>query len=485
MSSTADDTGVQLDPVEIRDDLIRVTREIELRGAGLVITHRISPTDDTAVEFRVVDTLASNFDIDDLGFHPAFEPSDGRITPEETVIEGTVEPGYAREIVTGICPAQPKRPKDVRRLHEAVQPTIASSEPWNPETGVQNVHDASIAEGNRSASLFTRLKRRLWGVTSGKQSEAVSAERHADSEREREPRREDALEHLDDVFTDVEAAEAETPDPEDESTDTSAVDWAEFWGYSTSRPSGSHQRFRSRDSEPETEASDEASRRADIDVWPDLEFHSETIARANKEYHTFTEIFEDIEIEPTDGDSNGTASADVATRLIGQLDADDWPLGKRRRLAQELLDETTLSTLPTADLEDRVETLETRIDEISDYTEALAATIDTHGSAQEYLNDVTGELDELETARRRVRTRLEWASSERNWIQEQIEAVTERATRIESKLDRLENQETALRSRHERSFSTFETEVSDLESVAEAVEVMESEVQSVREVLAD
>lgn len=467
-----------------------MTREVELRGAGLVITHRISPTDDTAVAFRVVDTLASNVDIDDLGFHPAFEPSGGRMTPKETVIEGIVEPGYAREIVSGICPAQPKPPADVRQLHESVQPTIASSQPWNKGTRVQS-DPVSRTEAGRTKSLFGRIKRRLFGEARGTQPQSGPAERPADPTAADEPRRQDAIKHLDDVFTAPEVADTGDPSSGSEPADASTVDWDEFWGLRTSEATGSRP-----EGEPDSlgsvpgatnEWAGDRRRQADHGVWPNLQFESETISQAHEEYRTFAEIFADIGFEPTHGESTGSDSAelDVATQLIDELGRNALRYGKRRRLAQELLDETTRSRLPSADLDHRVEGLGARIDELSDFTDVLGATIDTHGSAQEYVNDMTSELEELASSRRRVRRRLDRASSERDRIQEQLEAVTERTTRIESKIDRLGDRESAIRSRLERTFSNYETGVSRLESVTQTVDAMVSDVQSMRESLAE
>jgi hypothetical protein len=491
LASTADDTGIHLDPVELRTDLIRVTRELELRGAGLVITHRISPTDDIPVEFRIEDTLVSNIDVDDLGFHPAFEPSEGRFTPEKTVIEGIVEPGYAREIISGICPAQPKPPEAVRRLHESVLPTIEKVHPWEPDPGVRK-KDTSRPEAGRATSFFARLKQRLGGLAPAKQSKSATAERSPHSEPSgSELRREDALEHVDDVFSELEEDVPAPPSAEPESTDESAVDWAAFWGYSTDETTAPRQGKEPDDPERVTQASaealDDTRRRGEDDVRSNLELGSDTIARANEEFRTVAEIFEDHEIEASPADSNGTdlAAPDIAKRLRRQLDRRSWPYLKRRRLAQELLGATALSSLPTADLDHRLDAVETRVDEITEYSEALAATIDTHGSAQAYLDGISDELAGLDAARRRVRTRLDQAASEREWIQGRLEDVVERTTHVESRLDRLEDQEAALRSRHQRTFSSFATEIAHLESAAESVVAMEAEVQPLREVLAE
>lgn len=498
MPGTLSENGVRLDPIEVQDSTLRVIREVTLQGAGLIVTHRIRTVAATAIEFRISDTLVAKFDIDDLGFHPDFEPMDGQIDSQTTVIEGVVEPGKEQTVISGLCLDQPKPPERIRSLHESVQPSIETSAVTDTDESVPTPTQRSSSRKEPPSSsvgaglpaIFAKLRQRLWGGETGTIAEPEGTEGsiHPGSD-EHESQRVGSEVVTNDGTMTIPNVGAETtsdggrPAAAPKVNDDGADDPTHARSDETNR--GPHSAER-RDSASETESrSDDAREQAGPEPWSDLEFESETLAAADEEYRTFAEIFRDIEAVDAEGEGGGSiadADLDIVSRLLDSFEGEEWPAAKRRRLTRQLLGASDHEDNATS-IEARLRALERETRALSGYTEALESVIDTHGTAAEYLGEVTAELDDLNAAGQRIQSRLGTAEVERESFNDRLSTIEERIANLGSTLDRLEDREASLRSSQELKFASLEAKEADLESVVDEINEMETQVQALQATL--
>jgi archaellum component FlaC len=470
------DTGIERVSA---DDGVRVERSVERKESGLTAEYEIRSLAGSPLRFRVREPLDPDADLDEVGFHPEQEPEEWSIEDRAVVFEGIASPDDPFRTVLGavvdtgeFLVADPEVERVVRESDETAEPD---------------------AEGG---GVLAGVRARLFGgggdADDGTQEAvgAVTVDRAAEVDAEAEADGGDAAGGgvLADVETDL-TLEAESepesePGPED----------------------GGEREHRE---EAESERG-ETTNRPDADNDPDAEASGAPVAR---EAESGTEAVEsDPDGEPADG--RGAAASADGTETAGgsgraRTDRDATSTGTRPSAAAVVAavreDETLREELREAlDVEDgsddpresadvRLRHVQSRVDDLAAYTDALEEAIDEHGRPAEVLADLRAETEELgatvaelreetETVREEVATVRGQQESARERVEELADATADLRTELEesrdrqqSRIDRLEGDVDGVAADVRATRDDLETELADLRSeVADLREMRET-----------
>lgn len=120
--TTEEVTEPEIPPVTTTLEGVTVSRTVSLRQRGLVATILIATTDiDEPLTVQAVDRFPAELDIEEIAFHPEYEPSAGKATDASVRVTETVPPGEDVEIKYGATLWQTVDRKTVRRI-QTVQP---------------------------------------------------------------------------------------------------------------------------------------------------------------------------------------------------------------------------------------------------------------------------------------------------------------------------------------------------------------------------
>lgn len=125
------DGGVKT--VEVWKGPLRDCREMDLRETGMVVTHRLTSTTASPVEYQVVDPFPGHVDVEDIGFHPNHEPTHGRIDGDQAVMSGVVGPDEEHVVTYGMRLASERPIEELETLQVEVLPVIERSKSVDPD----------------------------------------------------------------------------------------------------------------------------------------------------------------------------------------------------------------------------------------------------------------------------------------------------------------------------------------------------------------
>lgn len=158
---------MDVEPVVVQNQLLRVGREVTVRDAGLAVTLRVTSRSRLPVTFQLYDPLPRGVAVDDIGFHPDHEPAHGHIDDGLVVVGGIVDPDETLTVVYGVCPQQPRTPADVEDLQAERRPSVEIDELRGPEadaeaeleraTATRSPTDAEPASAGGGAPRLARL----------------------------------------------------------------------------------------------------------------------------------------------------------------------------------------------------------------------------------------------------------------------------------------------------------------------------------------
>jgi len=454
----ANDPGPDI-PVTVSTAEVRVGKAFEAdRFPVPAVAFEIESLTDEPIRVRLVDDIPESFPMEGVGFHPDYEGDNWTAYRDNRVAyERTLEPGESVLTVYGIRIDDPEEADDflgnpdIELIEHG--DAAATGDVLGRET-TQVVRDA--LSGEESGDLSGLESEPLLDdeaptprergddptvVTGDRDGSATAVDVEAD----------DADEETDvddaDEETDVDDADEETDvDDADEETDVDDADEEEAADTVPSAevaeafdPRGG-ERAEAAESEPtaDAEADDDATENAD--------------ATADA---------------PTTAAGSSVAAALAAEIRAGTVDDDDLTV------LREAFEVEAKGGVPTS-VDVRIGRLQSQIEDLLAYRDALADFLDENGTAEEVVGEVNAELADLTERVEALDDAVAEADDERAAIGDDVSAVTDR---VDDAADRLE---------------TVATDLDDLSATAErieerldAVEDLESDVADVEAELDD
>lgn len=141
------------EPIEVGNELLRASRELDRREDGLVVTLRVENENRRPVKFQLFDPLPGRSGAETVRFHPDDQPSYGRIDTELAVVGGVVEPEEPHVTRYAVQGAALPSAEELHRVQERARPSIEIADIVEPEAGAEAV-DAELerAAMTRAAS---------------------------------------------------------------------------------------------------------------------------------------------------------------------------------------------------------------------------------------------------------------------------------------------------------------------------------------------
>lgn len=445
-----------IEPMEVWNGVLRDVREVTLRDSTVVVTHRIVATSPTSVRFQIVDPFPVEFDLEEIGFHPNFEPDHGRLSSDQAVITGVAEPETELLVKYGFKPQRRLDTDAVQRLQQRTKPSIEmSTKAEGSEAEDVDLESATMTRSSsegvspdaESDDPFSGIRQRI----EKKESTAWGG----DSE--------EGVDHEDDPESDTSSADEETESVdavESGKEEPRAVDDL-FGDAGPAEPAET------------SEAAVTESGRGDVsreDSDPDV---------------SATASGGPIDDEVTEADGLGAGSVSepdlgddpaVVQALIDQLQADQLTAEQRRQLAEQLgsvLDERNRDRRST---QVRIDHLESQLQRFEAYADALEAVIDVHGPAEEFLSEIRDDITTLEASIDDITRNLDDASEARSAQRRRLNDLADELTTHDSRLERLRDRLESLRGDHRRETANLDERLTEVEPVVDQLDDLETEV---------
>lgn len=415
--------------IEVFRGNLRDEREVRVRDTGIVVTHRISPTGASSVEFQVIDPFPGAVDAAESAFHRGHEPPHGRIANDSAVVGGVV--GADDELVVryGLRTVRPLQSEDVGTLQSTSAPSIEFA---------RTVDHAPAEEADLERPSMAR------SAGAGERDDA-------------------------DPSADFEWFRRGLADP---SSETDGVDVGDDSTPVSEHPEPDPRSSRSGGGVPPNEpvAADETGTSVPAPVRPP----DEGTRRAATGDGGGPETARD---EPGRS-AAGSSRCDVVGALLEDLETGSLDVDGRRRLIAALDDLLTSDGSRPPGTGRRLRKLEADVQTIEAYAEALEAIIDEHGTAEEFLATVRDDIASLERTLETLGRDLDRERETSETLEEGLASVDDDVAALDTRLDRVDEQADRLRASQRSTASRLEEEVERLEPAAEKVEELAAEMES-------
>lgn len=414
-------TTEPLEMLSVSDEHLTVEEELSRKNGGWVISFTLSAQGDRPVAVRISVPMPDEPERQDVGFHPRHEPETWSMKGGVLTFEDRVPSDEPLQILLGIVLAG----DDDDVTLSLSEPTIELSQPVEEgdEGNFLSTESPIFRSGSESEEQPQSPSEPEDGIEAPVEAEAPSAvQRESESldEAESESGEQRAaegglsieedfdLEHLgeiqEDLDLDLESEEA-TLDPEESARPEEEDSSGEMFSTQADTGTESGQMDMSASSTPDAEST----------------------------------------------------SSDVLSRLVEQLDSsdDDEAVARLRELLRPEREKTT---------DVRLRHVQSRMDDLAAYTEALEGLINKHGTASEFMNHIESELDEVNSEMAALRQQTEQAESKRG-------EFDDRLADVEGSIDDFQ--------------SRAETIYDDLDSLKTTVESGEERIRNIREAVYD
>lgn len=415
-------------PVSVTTGEIRVGKAFEAdRFPVPAIAFEIESLADEPIRIRLVDDIPESFPMEGVGFHPDYEGDNWTAYRDNRVAyERTLDPGESVLTVYGIRIDDPNEADDFLD-----DPDIELIE-----------HGEAAATGDVLGRETTRVVR---DALSGDESSdlgdleagSLLEEDDGPAPRDRNPDAVPVLGPRDEsvtaIDTDVDESAAGDGDDEDEDEDAA-------------------------DAVPSASAADALDPRSGTD-----DGVAETGPEPDPEDGTETADDAGAAEPPTSAPTDSIAATLAAEIRAGTVDDDDLAV----------LREAFEGEVPTS-VDVRVGRLQSQIEDLLAYRDALADFLDENGTAEEVVGEVSEELHELTARVDSLEASLAEADDDRATVREEVSSLTDRVDDVDDRI------------------RTVEADLDDLHSTAEtlgerldAVEELESDIEDVEAELDD
>lgn len=454
----SDEPGIE--PMEVWNGVFHDRREVRLRDSGITVTHRLRATCSTSVRFQVIDPLPAEFDIEDIGFHPEFEPAHGRVDAGQAVISGVAEPEEELVVKYGLLPQRQHGQASVEARQRSTKPSIElatkveGTEPDDVDLESAAMTRSSSEEGPSSAGPddgFADISRRIedkeaaaWGPDTADHDGPDEDTAEPTSQTETEPDEADATAVPDEPFSINDLFEGDAGTSPEESQEQPP------------RPGG-------QGGDPFGDSEIDASFFASMAASKDEEAEAE-----GDEADTAT-------------DSATTDNDEVVETLIDQLQTDRITDEQRRRLGEQLrhvLQETERDQRST---DVRLHHLESQLQRFAAYADAMEAVIDEHGPAEAFLSEVREDITAVESMVDGLEHDMDAASNARHGQRKRLNVLDDEVATLDSRLERLRDRLESLRSNHRRKTADLDERLTEVEPVGQHVDDLETDVATLQE----
>lgn len=426
------------DPIEmltIADDNVAIEEQLTRKKDGWVISLSLTSRCEAPVAVKVSVPMPSEAAMLETGFHPKHEPQNWNLDDTTLKFEDTVPADEPLLILLGLVPL------DEGSVDLSLsEPTIEASHPVDSEA------DESMPE----APLFRSS------------SSATTEAANDDTEGPTPAAQADSL--------------ADSPEPDESTADTSEPGKLEFTTgeveddrdsdqpeVADAQPTGSIDMEFLESVSSESGADEEVS--AGDDSGPGQTGMGEP--HADSEQPSDMGSANDSVADPTSAETSGLGTetdrpVDVLSTLVDQLESSDPDDETLAALREHLAPDSRRS------IDVRLEHIQSRMDDLAAYTDALEGFIDEHGTASDFMHQVESELEAIRSEMRTVKGETESANAAR-------EELAERVSELESSLEEVGSD---FRSRIENIYD-------DLDALRGTVEQHEDEVQSLESTIND
>lgn len=443
------------DPLEmltVSDENVAVEEQLSRKNDGWVISLSITSKVDEPVGIKVALPLPSEPAILETGFHPKHEPHSWEIQDDVLVFEDTVPSDEPLVILLGIVLIGDE---DVSL--SLTEPTIELSQVIDSAPTGDSMSDEAPIFRSSSASAPTAQE------PSAKDSDAGTEPTVADS-------------------AGADDGSIFGSSPNEPSTESTTAD---------SEVSGSS--GQSIDETFDTKKLAEAAER--LDEAEPVDDSDGVSGEQEGEEQSFDEFLSPLDEESigssgadTDPSSPDEASAnddsvDVLTALVEQLDSADPDREAVDALREHLAPESSKA------IEVRLQHIQSRMDNLAAYTDALEGFINEHGTASEFMSEIQGGLAEVKTDVDDIKSETESASTARGVLKNRLDVVESSLadldddlhSRTENIYDDLDSIHTTL-DEHDEEFAEFDESLAtiddEFESVREMIATTENDLQS-------
>lgn len=513
-----------------------VERSVNRKDEGVTATYHVTAVGDDSVGVRIVQSLAGEAAVRDVGFHPEHAPTAWAQSDDAVVFD--IATSDEVKVILGVAGDRDRvLPTDVNARVTAVDTGVDvdadeflfgdpfAKEGWlggvrrvllgsgsddDPDIDVlERTEDADVADGETTKADGEREGTAVEADDGDVSHEAVktedgitieAAEPDASGEADDVPAwddLDDAVERIepdtaDDIViesaehdaaeeTEGESADLEMAEPADGETvvdaDAAAVETE------TETESGDAELTETTDDMMDTNAATERVDAEPAEVEAASEAETTGVAEAadggttsvSAEAADASAIAESDEVEATvESDARS-----VAERLAAEIEADE-------------VDEETMAVLReymriengTADV--RLRHIQSRMSDFEAYAAALEDTIETHGTASPFMDRTTTKLDDLDDALESVEERVDEGAVAHDELTDGVDTLAAEVDDLRASLDTLEKEVADVRNSHETRFRRLEDDVDMLATdVREMRESLDSEVQSLEADLAE
>lgn len=433
MDMTMADATDPIEMVTVSDENIAVEEQLSRKNGGWVISFTLTSKRQSPVATRISVPMPDEPDRQDVGFHPRHEPQTWGIRDGVLTFEDTVPAEEPLQILLGIVLvededvslslsepsielSQPIESTDDEEIFAEEKPIfrsnsvgVADDADGAAPTGSPTSHDGPLDPDQSGES-----------ATAPDESDVASQpESSASADRERSLEETFDLDRLSEVSEEIHEQSTEDMINDDARSPDTESDTPE------ERPFGGF------------ESTPEATEGAAVD--------------GSTEFSSSTE--RSVTVDSDD---------DILSKLVDQLESADAEDDDVETLREYLMPESQKS------MDVRMQHIQSRMDDLAAYTEALEGLIDEHGTATEFMSKMESDIDDVSTEIEAVRSETTTAETERQEIRDRLSGV-------ESTIEEVDDD---LRARLDNLYE-------ELDSIRESIEEQENQVQNLRETVYD
>jgi predicted nucleic acid-binding Zn-ribbon protein len=416
------------------------------------IAFEIESLADEPVDLRVVDRIPESFPMEGIGFHPDYD-SDNWTAYRDNRVEyvRTLDAGESVLTVYGVRIDDPSEAEQFM-----AEPTVETT-PVDAAASVDGASDGAEDDAYDDDVLGRETTRPVRDALSGTDDDSELSGLGADTPSDDAP----IPRELDDDATvvlgegDDEVSRMDEGEDEDEDEDETLASADAAVAADPRRADGDEDvadRAESPDDHPEKVAKDEAE--------------------------------DDTPPARSTGAGGGAVPGSVAAALAAELrdgTVDDADLAA--------LQDALETELPTS-VDVRIQRLQSQVEDLSAYREALAEFLDENGTAEAVLEEVRAELDEVTDQVEAVEETVGDAAADTEAVVERLDGVEDRLASLEAdlteRLDGVEGEIADVESRVDALEADVEERLDDIEAdVEERLDDVEAEFEDVHDELAE
>ncbi|MFT4891441.1 MAG: archaellum component FlaC [Halobacteriales archaeon] len=466
----------QVDPneeIEVSSDGVRVRKSFEPDEFPVpAIRFLVESSRSETASIRLAERIPEDFPMDGVGFHPDYE-SDNWTAYQDHHVEYNrqLDPDESVETVYGIRVGAPEEAgafltePDIRveSVDEAVEETAGTIEADDEALSDTMIEDIASESDSQAVKDMIADDEAIPGLDDTDESGA-SADDGGDLDLDLGTDTEESAEPGD--VTDDGPDDTDGPDDEG----TAGADEVDI-------------DFEDTDESDASETAEADAVDIDLDVGgSEATDGSKPATEGESEAGPGPEATAPDDVPAAEGEESSATPPVEGTESVAQRLAEELRSGEvsedDRKAIKEALDlEPELSSAETA----RIEHLQSRVEEVAAYAEALEEFLDEEGTAQELISDFRTEVEELRDDVQALDDKLETVQSELDETTDQFDDMGDDLSSVDNRIDELRTDVDAIDDEVGSVASDLAAVEEDLESVEEDLEDVEEDVDGIEE----